>query len=202
MKKIILISVIIGALGTLGYFTYSIVTDRYFPESEKTEEKKVETSNRTQVPEIPSQNSGMETAQPSAEEQASHESKNMQSSQDKDDQDESDDMMEKSARTKKTVQLEITKEHCDSQCEFFTHDPTNFKYCSEVFGISPIENISDCKDKKDLERDYCQKDLAITKMNVSLCDPITDANIRKTCQKRINEDLLEKMNPGNDATTE
>lgn len=87
----------------------------------------------------------------------------------------------------------ITSEHCNTDCEAFKNNFQYLEYCQQVCGISPIKDISeaDCDDKKDLEKDYCLKDLAIVKKNTSLCQSINDANIQQTCKNRIVQDVLE-----------
>ena len=85
----------------------------------------------------------------------------------------------------------ITQEHCSNDCQAFGIDLTLKEYCEQACGISPIKNVSSCDDQKDIQKDYCQKDLAITKKDSSLCDKIIDGNIKLACQSRIQQDAIE-----------
>lgn len=85
----------------------------------------------------------------------------------------------------------ITTEHCDTECRAFANNLQFLEYCQQVCGIVPIKTVSDCKDKKDLEKDYCLKDLAINKQDSSICKQIKDVNILQTCQNRIAQDIIE-----------
>jgi hypothetical protein len=87
----------------------------------------------------------------------------------------------------------ITTEHCNSDCKAFANDFQLLEYCQQVCGIIPIKNVSDCDGKKGMERDYCLKDLAITKIDPSICEQIHDVNIRQTCQNRIAQDIIENQ---------
>lgn len=87
----------------------------------------------------------------------------------------------------------ITTEHCDNNCQAFAMDFKLLEYCHQVCGIAPLKEVSGCDDKNNLEKDYCLKDLAITKKDSALCESINDANIKQTCQNRIMEDILESQ---------
>lgn len=94
-------------------------------------------------------------------------------------------------KTSGSMFAHITTEHCNSACEAFANNLTYFNYCEEVCGITPIKNVSDCDNKKGLEKDYCLKDLGITKKDMSVCDKINDVNLKNTCKNRITQDILE-----------
>jgi len=96
-----------------------------------------------------------------------------------------------------TGPLDITTEHCDNNCDAFAMDFKLLEYCQQVCGLAPVKVTSNCDGKKDLEKDYCLKDLAVTKKDSNLCDGILDANIRLTCQNRILEDALENQPKSN-----
>jgi hypothetical protein len=87
----------------------------------------------------------------------------------------------------------ITTEHCDTGCKAFANKLNFLEYCQQVCGLVPIKKVKNCDNKKDLEKDYCNKDLAITKKDVSLCANIKDANIQQTCQNRIMQDIIENQ---------
>ncbi len=87
----------------------------------------------------------------------------------------------------------ITTEHCDTGCKAFANKLDFLEYCQQVCGIASIKDVKNCDNKKDLQKDYCNKDLAITKKDASICAKIKDVNIRQTCQNRIAQDIIENQ---------
>lgn len=180
---------IIAAIGALAYFVYPIIHNRYFSKTDSAENgqknapiqffdssKPLDPSTETSTPEVDNpttpgeENSAPPITAPSGE------------------------------TTPKNIKASITAQHCNDDCKAFATDLTLFAYCEEVCGITPIKSDpGNCDSKKDLEKDYCQKDLAITKTDAALCETIKDDNIRKTCKNRVAEDLLEKMQAGNNS---
>jgi cbb3-type cytochrome oxidase subunit 3 len=84
----------------------------------------------------------------------------------------------------------ITASDCDNECDNFKDDENNFKYCQEVCGLATPKTEANCENFKNLEKDYCLKDLAVSKKDFSVCDQIQDSGIKKTCKNRITEELL------------
>jgi hypothetical protein len=90
--------------------------------------------------------------------------------------------------------LDVSKVDCSNDCKNFT-DPEDLKYCQQVCGLTPIKK--DVKEKKgcdalkDLEKDYCLKDLAINKKDATICSQISDTDIKKVCKNRIAQDFLD-----------
>ena len=87
----------------------------------------------------------------------------------------------------------ITPEHCDNDCTAFKIDLKLYEYCQQACGISPVQKVTTCDDKKGLEKDYCLKDLAIGRTDISLCENIQDANIVQSCKNRIMQDIIENQ---------
>lgn len=87
----------------------------------------------------------------------------------------------------------INATDCDNECQNFKDNAKNLTYCQEVCGLTPIKNDTDCANKTGLEKDYCLKDLGIAKKDFKLCDQIQDVGIKKTCQNRITEDIIENQ---------
>ncbi|MEI7891249.1 MAG: hypothetical protein WCI36_04775 [bacterium] len=87
----------------------------------------------------------------------------------------------------------VTAEHCNNGCQAFSIDLKLFEYCQQTCGISPIKNEASCEGKNDIQKDYCNKDLAITKKDISICEKIADANIKETCKNRITQDVIENL---------
>ena len=92
-----------------------------------------------------------------------------------------------------SVLANITPEHCADNCQAFSIDLGLLEYCQEVCGISPIKNVTSCDGKDGIQKDYCLKDLAITKEEASKCSAINDANIQQTCKNRIAQDAIENQ---------
>lgn len=93
--------------------------------------------------------------------------------------------------------LDVSKSDCNNNCKDFS-DPEDRKYCVQVCGLEPIKKETkkkkDCSDLQDLEKDYCFKDLAINKNDIKTCSEIEDTDIKKVCQNRITQNLLETQN--------
>jgi hypothetical protein len=85
----------------------------------------------------------------------------------------------------------ITTQHCDDDCQAFANNLSFFEYCQQVCGITPVKKVSSCDGKDGIQKDYCLKDLGINKLDSSICDKISDANIKKTCKDRILQDIIE-----------
>lgn len=110
------------------------------------------------------------------------------------DADTSEEMVDENAPVENTNYLNISRTDCDNQCKDFT-ESADLKYCQEICGAPAIKKEvkekSECEGLEDLEKDYCLKDLAITKQDISICLEIEDTNVLKTCKNRIAQDLLE-----------
>lgn len=87
----------------------------------------------------------------------------------------------------------VSAADCDNECQNFKDSATNLKYCQQVCGLSPTTNNSSCENKTELEKDYCLKDLAVSKKDFKICDQIKDGGIKKTCRNRITEDIIESQ---------
>lgn len=86
----------------------------------------------------------------------------------------------------------ITMENCDTECEGFSGDA--LEYCKEVCGLKPVqEGISGCDGLEGIKKDYCLKDLAVTKKDFKICEEIKDENVKATCKNRIIEEILEEQ---------
>jgi hypothetical protein len=103
------------------------------------------------------------------------------------------DVSNSESKKEDNVFANITPEHCNSKCKAFINSFEFFEYCEQVCGISPSKEVSasDCEDKKNLPRDYCFKDLAISKKDFSLCEKIKDSNVLRTCKNTITQNIIE-----------
>lgn len=90
--------------------------------------------------------------------------------------------------------LEIKKEDCEKKCQDYEDDKEDYKYCQEVCGLEGIstkDSISECEDQEGLEEDYCLRDVAIRKLDYTICNKIEDAGIQKMCHNRITEEQVD-----------
>jgi hypothetical protein len=84
---------------------------------------------------------------------------------------------------------------CGRECEGIA-SAADLKYCREVCGLEEIKApAGDCLDLAGIEKDYCLKDSAVTKKDISLCAPVTDAAVKQTCQNRITEEIIDNAAP-------
>lgn len=88
--------------------------------------------------------------------------------------------------------LEILPADCQNECISFQTVPDQYVYCQNVCGLSadpatPTPKPTDPNLSQNIER----KNAAIKESNLSKCGEITDANLRKACEVRVTEDLLE-----------
>jgi len=183
-KLLIFIFVIIG----LAYFSYPIIMERYFDNGKTTVEIQSPMDNNQPLPNGP--DPMMDQDRDSSE--SSDLEKSLSGETSTEDTKPPIDINERKVPEGET-QANITTEHCDYECNSFAIDSKLLEYCQQVCGLAPVKEVSDCDGKSGIEKDYCQKDLAINKKNSSLCGKIQDANIKLTCQNRIIEDLLENQ---------
>lgn len=89
--------------------------------------------------------------------------------------------------------LEVLEADCKNECKNF-QDPEDIAYCKNVCGlVETKKNVTGCDALEDLEKDYCLKDLAISKTDEKICDQIEDSGIKKTCKNRLIEDIIDKQ---------
>jgi len=160
--KFFLITLIIS-LGVFAYFAFPIINERYF----STETKKIEIVPQPEY--APETDNGI----------ADHDQGLVPINE----------PIEQIDATGTPPNIKATD--CDNSCQSFKNDVKNLTYCQEVCGLAPVKNDSDCGDKTELEKDYCLKDLGVAKKDFRLCDQIQDDGIKKTCQNRITEDVIE-----------
>ncbi|MFA5985761.1 MAG: hypothetical protein WC819_00250 [Parcubacteria group bacterium] len=174
MKKYLLIAFIILFI-IVGYFSYTIFTKRESdlikngdPSAQDAQKSTIEEDTNTQQENI--------VGNPSDEEN-------------------SEEITNSATEENANIYIHVTPLDCERECEPYQYDEKELKYCQNVCGLSDdtISDSSDCNSLKDLTKDYCLKDQAISKKDISICDSISDTNVKKTCKSRIQEDILEGM---------
>jgi hypothetical protein len=170
MKKIIIPIIFLAVAGVLIWLGYPIIKQRYFTDDTQQPVKNELKNNHEKSSEPET------TTQP--------------------EQDSSTDSNEPSANQEQLPQNEGNPD-CDSECSSYVNNSQKLEYCRQVCGLVSIEkknDASDCETLTGLKKDYCFKDLAVTKMDFRICDSITDKNIKKTCTNRVAEDISNSSN--------
>lgn len=92
-----------------------------------------------------------------------------------------------------SVLANVSNDQCQNGCKAFANDLSLLEYCQQVCGLTPIKSVTsaDCTKKEEIRKDYCYRVLAVTKKDLSACDKIKDANIKKTCTTRVTQDIIE-----------
>ena len=194
MTKFFKIIIILVLFGVFTYFTYPVIKNRYFnnspsvsiaPDSLESNLATPQNPDNTTPPSNFNENSAEENAPASLEDSLSGKTTPI-------DPNAIVNINERGTKNSENL-AHITTEHCTNNCNAFAMDFKLLEYCQQVCGLVPVKDVSNCDGKKDLEKDYCLKDLAITKKDSKLCNNIKDANIKLTCQNRILEDTIESQ---------
>lgn len=179
VRQFIIIFLIIVLIGVIAFFVYPVINNRYFSKSDAPAQNNAPIAFRD-LNETAKQ---MEQAVPPVEENPALPG---------------EENAAPPKENKRNVKTFITRDNCDNNCKSFEADSASLTYCQQVCGIAPVQENPNCDGKADLEKDYCQKDLAITKTDAALCESVKDDNIRQTCKNRVAEDLMEKVQTGSD----
>ncbi len=172
LKKITLLLFALASLA-LAYFAYPIIENRYF----KSEVKEVIRIDNNKFDD-------RETAIDS----------NNVSEKDL----EMSDLNETESATKDGIdesgEIEnISAKDCDNECENFQDNTANLKYCQDICDLSPVKESENCENLPSKEKDYCFKNQAIAKIDLKICDLISDSTIKSACKNRVTEELLEQQ---------
>lgn len=104
-----------------------------------------------------------------------------------------DDETNNDSSTENDSFLQVTADDCKKECKDF-QDPDDVSYCKEICGLSATKkDSSGCDMLESLEKDYCFKDKAISEKNPKICDKIEDYGIKKACQNRLLEDIVDNQ---------
>ncbi|MCX6766048.1 MAG: hypothetical protein NT136_03780 [Candidatus Moranbacteria bacterium] len=161
----------------VSYWAYKVVRVRYFPSPTVVEEKSA-------IPqaEVQKNTEGEKTSPDGTTESPSMEK-------------------EKASSENGEALPQIDSEDCDNECAGF--EGKNLDYCRQVCGFTEIKKITDdCQNTNGLEKDYCLKDMAVTKMDFKICDEIKNATVKETCKNRITEEILDEDSNKNELETE
>ena len=167
IKRAFLILAILAIFGAVFYFIYPIVKERYF-----TEETEGEKETRIDAKIKPDKIFEEKPANINEEQTIKKEDE------------ENNEPQEVPS---------LTSKDCDNECDQYKSDSKKLSYCQQVCGLKKSQAPADsCDNKTGLEKDYCFKDKAISQQDFEICEKIKDTTIKKTCQNRIAEELLEE----------
>ncbi|MBM3256209.1 MAG: hypothetical protein FJZ04_01935 [Candidatus Moranbacteria bacterium] len=88
----------------------------------------------------------------------------------------------------------VTSKDCDNDCVRLKDNQERYKYCQEVCGdtvVSKKNSEAECDELSGLEKDYCFRDLAVSKKDSDICAKIGDQKLQSVCRNRVTEELLE-----------
>jgi hypothetical protein len=86
----------------------------------------------------------------------------------------------------------ITPQDCSSECNNIKNTKKQV-YCNQFCGFSITSQSDSCDELSNLDKDYCLRDQAITKNDLTICEQIIDTGINKQCINRINEDFIDEV---------
>jgi hypothetical protein len=171
--KIIVAIAIISGLAVGLYFLYPIIKERYFSSDEVVSEKTESVENQEGRSEILNQNGSEGTLSPEITPSDAFNEDEGVASEDQ-----------------PAALPEIDSDDCDNECEGFSDD--ELTYCQQVCGLIPAETgIENCDNLSEIQKDYCLKDLAISKRDFKYCIGIKDAGVKNTCENRVAEDIID-----------
>lgn len=180
-KKLLWLIPALLAIVLLAYFGYPIIKNRYFSQDENatsTENNGTKNEIKTNiVTEPPANNSVREnsTVNEEGDEDIVEETRPSTGIQPSGD-----------------ISLVITEEDCQNQCADFETE-AYVAYCQKVCAASTAkQENSECSEFQGTGKDYCFKDLALLKKDYKYCDKISDATIKKSCEKRVMEQILDE----------
>jgi len=165
-SKIILMIIFAIAVAAVLYFTYGVVKSRYFGEKQ----------------------GGVETNNGGLQDQTENQADNMSAEKSESGSLEDDVPVSENGRPI------VENTDCEDDCARFKNNPGNLKYCQEVCGDRPVvqkESETQCENLEGLEKDACWRDLAVSKLDVDICDKISDTKLQTICRNRVVEELLD-----------
>ena len=86
----------------------------------------------------------------------------------------------------------ITQTDCKNECDDYDGDKK--EYCKNICGFTGSEpEEKDCDDLSGLQKDYCIRDKAVKDADIDQCESISDSGIRKQCNNRITEEMIDQI---------
>lgn len=171
LRKIILLLFALASLA-LAYFAYPIIKNRYF-KSEVKEVIKIDNKKSNDNKMLNSNNTFEE---------------NLEITNPNETEDTTKDKIDESGEIGN-----ISAKDCDNECENFKDNSADLKYCQDICDLSPIKESENCENLPSKEKDYCFKNQAIAKIDLKICNLISDSAIKSACKNRVTEELLEQQ---------
>lgn len=169
MKSKVLLLIYIAVIAVLLYFAYGVAKDRYF--SEETEDDSP-TLFEKNYQEESADKAGVDSEEPA------------------------EDMEETSSIERDANgKPQLNRSDCENECVDFKNNESNFEYCQKICGFIQIEkkeSKGECENLSGSKKDFCLRDVAVTKKDFDICEEIEDSEIKEACQNRITEELLDE----------
>jgi hypothetical protein len=170
MKKTFLLIFFVIAIAVLVWYGYPVIKNRYFGNSNPSSESQNNIEKNNNASSTPA----------TTEENKPSENNTTQENQ----------------GPIQPAPASVTSQDCDNECAGFSGD--KLEYCRQVCGLAtPRETSGNCDNLNGINKDYCLKDLAISKKDFKICDEIQDSGIKKTCKNRVTEDIFDEMKKSN-----
>jgi len=181
-SRILLASFFLIATIILAYFGYPTIKERYFVDKDNISVENENSNKEESAPINIADNSIAEDTEKTNDNIADEiENSPVPSEEVKEETDETGDVSN------------VTAEDCDNECENFKENTNDLKYCQNICDISTIKDSDNCEEKQGSDKDYCFKNQAVLKTDLSICNSISDTKIKSSCKSRVTEDLLEKQ---------
>lgn len=176
MKSKILFTIFILMLAVVAFLAYQVIQERYYSAEEDSEEEQTSLSEETE-------NDLLDEPEADVPEEEEAET-----------EDAEEEATETDVERDRNGRAIINKMDCSDNCEKFKSDKEDFKYCKQICGFFPIikkESRAECADLSGNEKDFCLRDLAVTKQDFRICDEISNKEIKDACNNRLIEDVFD-----------
>ena len=88
----------------------------------------------------------------------------------------------------------VTASECENECANWNDDEEDFEICQEICGFrDDNDSDGDCEGTEDTEADICFRRKAIDEKDSFLCEKIEDGSLRKNCEDRVLEEILDQQ---------
>lgn len=172
-KKIILVILVILGLFVAGYFILKSWQEKKISlhnsarKQDSIEEKNIDSSGKKTTAINPEENSAVNSSD--------------------DDSDDVDIAEDETADITESSYLDLDDADCGNNCSEYDDEPYDLGYCKEYCGIESVKSITDdCDGLEGLEQDYCFKHMAQKNKDLSVCQVISDENLKQACNKQAN----------------
>ena len=186
MKKSYLAIFFVLAAIAVAYYAYPILNNRYREKTKTSSESSLGANKNQNLAE-----SGNGVWGPGGNENENWAMDNQNANADQDNNNQNDNLLD-NANTDISRE-DLIAQDCDNGCKRFKNNEVNYRYCQEICGdipVSPKNSEEECANFSGLDKDYCWRDLAVSKKDSSICNKISDKKFKSACRNRVAEELL------------